>query len=144
MAYASSNTKRYTPPNQRKSSNRRNSGEGTSSQQSKDGERSQPADTGSQMGNFPQSVITPQDCSRSEAYQLMRERYAAAVLEYNDPTVDLSERPIMYYEGRIWGKLPHQILASANKILPPSISPTDYITEMRQGLLIPRSSSSNS
>ncbi|WZZ62888.1 uncharacterized protein BNAC05G44360D isoform X2 [Brassica napus] len=134
MADPSYNTKKYTPPGLRNPSgvNKKIGG----SQQSKDGERSQP-----QMEKASQKIITLKDSATSEAYQLLSERWAAAMHQYNDPTVDLSERPVMYYGGSVWGKLPHQILASANNTLPPKITPADYRAEVRRGLLTPRSSS---
>ncbi|XP_010464390.1 PREDICTED: uncharacterized protein LOC104744950 [Camelina sativa] len=144
MADSSSSTKRYTPPNQRKPSGNRRKGDRTSGQQNKDGERNQPLATVPQIEVKPPKIIPLKDCSTSEASQLLSQRWAAAMHEYNDPTVDLSERPIMYYEGSVWGKLPHQILAAANNTLPPrKMSPTDYMTEVRRGLLMPKSSSSN-
>ncbi|CAH2054610.1 unnamed protein product [Thlaspi arvense] len=140
MAGPSSKPEKYTPPNQRKpSGNLKKSGDRTSSQQKKDGERSQPLAT----EKTSRRIITPKDCSRSDAYQLLRERWSAAMSLYNDPKLDLSERPIMYYGGSVWGKLPHQILAAANNTLPPRISPSDYRSEVRRGLLAPRSSSNN-
>ncbi|ESQ49273.1 hypothetical protein EUTSA_v10021713mg [Eutrema salsugineum] len=142
MADPSSDPKKYAPPFQRKSSgNRKKSGDRTSNQQNKDHEKSHPLATGFQMEKTPPRIITLKDCSRSEAFQLLSERWAAAMHQYNDPTVDLSERPIMYYGGSVWGKLPHQILGSANKTLPPPRLPTDYRSEARRGLLTPRSSS---
>ncbi|CAF2102699.1 hypothetical protein BRARA_E03191 [Brassica rapa] len=134
MADPSSNTKKYTPPGLRNpsGSNKKTGG----SQQNKDGERSQP-----QMEKASGKIVTLKDCATSEAYQLLSERWAAAMHQYNDPTVDLSERPVMHYGGSVWGKLPHQILASANNTLPPKITPADYRAELRRGLLTPRSSS---
>ncbi|CAA7050951.1 unnamed protein product [Microthlaspi erraticum] len=137
MADSSSVPKKYTPPNQRKpSGNRKKSGDRTSSQQNKD--------AGIQVEKTARRIASLDDGSKSEAYKLLSERWAAAMHLYNDPTVDLSERPIMYYGGSVWGKLPHQILASANKTLPPPMVPTDYRSELRRGLLAPRSSSSKS
>lgn len=46
----------------------------TSSQQNRDGEISQPLDTGLQLENSSRRKITPTNCSRNEAYQLSRER----------------------------------------------------------------------
>ncbi|XP_010510598.1 PREDICTED: uncharacterized protein LOC104786840 [Camelina sativa] len=113
----------------------------TRSQQNKDGERNQPLATGPQKEVKPQRIIPLKDCSTSEASQLLSQRGAAAM---QTQTVDLSERPIMYYGGSVWGKLPHKILAAANNTLPPQkISPTDYMTEVCRGLLMPKSSSSN-
>ncbi|CAF1936218.1 BnaC05g44360D [Brassica napus] len=137
MADPSYNTKKYTPPGLRNPSGvNKKIGDRAGSQQSKDGERSQP-----QMEKASQKIITLKDSATSEAYQLLSERWAAAMHQYNDPTVDLSERPVMYYGGSVWGKLPHQILASANNTLPPKITPADYRAEVRRGLLTPRSSS---
>ncbi|CAN8260127.1 unnamed protein product [Cochlearia groenlandica] len=143
MADPSSNKERYTPPSKRNPpGNRKNTGgDRTSSQQNKDGNRSQLVDTGFQTEKTSRKIIRLNGCSRSEAYQLLSERWGAGMHLYNDPTVDLSERPIMYYGGSVWGKLPHQILASANNTLPPSMLPKDYTRELRKGLLLPRSSS---
>ncbi|CAG7878149.1 uncharacterized protein LOC103870653 isoform X1 [Brassica rapa] len=142
MADPSSNTKKYTPPGLRNpSGGNKKTGDRAGSQQNKDGERSQTQASGSQMEKASPKIITLKDCATSEAYQLLSERWAAAMHQYNDPTVDLSERPVMYYGGSVWGKLPHQILASANNTLSPKITPADYRAELRRGLLTPRSSS---
>ncbi|VVA96835.1 unnamed protein product [Arabis nemorensis] len=139
MADSSSNKELYTPPSRRgqdagtkkPTGNHKKGGDRDSGQQNKDGEKSQP-----QIQKTPQRIITLKDCSKSEAYQLLSQRWATAMHLYNDPTVDLSERPIMYYGGSVWGKLPHQILASANKTLPP---PSDYLPDVRRrGLLTPK------
>ncbi|KFK38220.1 hypothetical protein AALP_AA3G084400 [Arabis alpina] len=137
MADLSSNQKKYIHPFQRTSTGKpKKAGGQTSGQQNKDGEKSQPLDAGFQKEKTPQKIITIKDCSKSEAYHLLSKRWADAMHLYNDPTVDLSERPIMYYGGSVWGKLPHQILASANKTLPP---PSGYIPEARRrGLLTSR------
>ncbi|KAG2272467.1 hypothetical protein Bca52824_067022 [Brassica carinata] len=95
MADPSYNTKKYTPPGLRNPSGvNKKIGDRAGSQQSKDGERSQP-----QMEKASQKIITLKDSATSEAYQLLSERWAAAMHQYNDPTVDLSERPVMYYGG---------------------------------------------
>ncbi|XP_010551987.1 PREDICTED: uncharacterized protein LOC104822452 [Tarenaya hassleriana] len=154
MADSSSAPKRYTPPNQRnRSVNRKKSGdrlERSSSSQGNEGERIQvPAtrnvavrDHGDSVSNSNSArrIISVEGCHRSEAYQLLSERWEAAMNLYNNPTVDLSERPIMYYGGDVWGRLPHKIMASANNTGPP---PTDYRSELRRGLLTPRTTSSN-
>ncbi|XP_010482080.1 PREDICTED: uncharacterized protein LOC104760814 [Camelina sativa] len=102
----SSAPKRYTPPNQRnRSSNRRRS---RGSFSSNEGERSQPVAVGFQKENSSSpKIISLEGCSNSEAFHLLSDRWAAAMHLYNDPTVDLSERPMMYYGGDVWGKLPH-------------------------------------
>ncbi|KAL1219609.1 hypothetical protein V5N11_009736 [Cardamine amara subsp. amara] len=132
MVDSTSAPKRYTPPNQRnRSSNRRRS---RGSSLSNEGERSKPVAVGSQRENSTPKIISVQGCSKSEAFQFQSDRWTAAMHLYNDPTVDLSERPMMYYGGDVWGKLPHQIMASANKTLPPPMLPTDYRTELSRGL----------
>ncbi|XP_010547183.1 PREDICTED: uncharacterized protein LOC104819021 [Tarenaya hassleriana] len=145
MADSSSASKRYTPPNQRnRSLNRRKPGEldRTSSSQGNESEKSQvPASKNVPVvSNSATRIIPLEGCYRSEAYQLLSERWAAAMHLYNDPTVDLSERPIMYYGGDVWGRLPHKIMASANKAGPP---PQDYRSELSRGLLTPRPTSFN-
>ncbi|EOA12402.1 hypothetical protein CARUB_v10027382mg [Capsella rubella] len=105
---SSSVPKRYTPPNQRnRSSNRRRSRGSFSSNEG--GERSQPVAVGFQRENsVTPKIISIEGCSdsKSEAFQLLSNRWAAAMHLYNDPSVDLSERPVMYYGGDAWGKLP--------------------------------------
>ncbi|KAF8091509.1 hypothetical protein N665_0444s0023 [Sinapis alba] len=136
MADPEVDRKRYTPPGQRfLPGSSKKIGDRPSSQQNKEGERSQPMAS--------PKIIILKDSATSEAYQLLNERWATAMHQYNDPSVDLSERPIMYYGGSVWGKLPHQILASANNTLPPKITPADYRAEVRRGLLTPRTSSSS-
>ncbi|CAA7060739.1 unnamed protein product, partial [Microthlaspi erraticum] len=107
MVDPTSAPKRYTPPNQRnRSSNRRRS---RGSSIGNEGERSQPVAVGFQKENSSPRIISPEGCCGSEAYQLLSGRWAAAMHLYNDPTVDLSERPMMYYGGDVWGKLPHTV-----------------------------------
>ncbi|XP_010442251.1 PREDICTED: uncharacterized protein LOC104725317 [Camelina sativa] len=106
----SSAPKRYTPPNQRnRSSNRRRS---IGSFSSNEGERSQPVSVAVAVGFQKENSSSPKiislaGCSNSEAFHLLSDRWAAAMHLYSDPTVDLSERPLMYYGGDVWGKLPH-------------------------------------
>ncbi|KAG7533361.1 hypothetical protein ISN45_Aa08g009960 [Arabidopsis thaliana x Arabidopsis arenosa] len=105
MVDSTSAPKRYTPPNQRnRSSNRRRS---RGSFHSNDGESSQPVAVGFQRENSSPKIISLEGCSRSEAFHLLSDRWAAAMHLYNDPSIDLSERPMMYYGGDVWGKLPH-------------------------------------
>ncbi|AAF13076.1 unknown protein [Arabidopsis thaliana] len=113
MADSSSNQNRYTPPNQ-----------------------SVLYSTDFATPFLPFDVASP--CHRKASGNRRKSGgWAAEMHQYDDPTVDLSVRPIMYYGGSVWGKLPHQILAAANKTLPPP-SPTDYMTEVRRGLLMPK------
>uniref|UniRef100_A0A1J3F5P7 Uncharacterized protein n=2 Tax=Noccaea caerulescens TaxID=107243 RepID=A0A1J3F5P7_NOCCA len=127
MVDPTSAPKRYTPPNQRnRSSNRRRS---RGSSIGNEGERSQPVAVGIQRENSSPRIISPEGCCGSEAYQLLSDRWAAAMHLYNDPSVDLSERPMMYYGGDVW------IMASGNRTLPPPpILPTDYRTQLSRGL----------
>ncbi|KAJ6841417.1 uncharacterized protein M6B38_306020 [Iris pallida] len=66
-----------------------------------------------QNENARPGLIPIDGCCRSEAVQLLNERWAAAMHSFNDPSIDLLERPIMYSgaTGSSWGylKLPHQM-----------------------------------
>ncbi|KAK1266961.1 hypothetical protein QJS04_geneDACA015593 [Acorus gramineus] len=66
-----------------------------------------------QNENLQPGLIPMDGCGSSEAARLLSERWAAAMHSYNDPTIDLSERPVMYAgaSGGAWGhpKLPHQM-----------------------------------
>ncbi|XP_024007462.1 uncharacterized protein LOC18013075 isoform X2 [Eutrema salsugineum] len=81
----SSAPNRYTPPNQRnRSSNRRRS---RGSSNSNEGERSQPDAAGFHRENSSPRIISLEGCSTSEASQLLSDRWAAAMHQYNDPRV---------------------------------------------------------
>lgn len=58
-------------------------------------------------------LVALDGCSTSEAAQLLSDRWAAIMHSYSDPSIDLSERPILYSgaSGSSWGhlKLPHQM-----------------------------------
>lgn len=121
--------KRYAPPSQRnRVLNRRKSGdrfERVNYAFGNDGEKGQLSSKnipGTDHGDSGSSNLTenshprliPLDgCCSSEAVQLLNERWAAATHSYNDPSIDLSERPIMYTgaSGSAWGhtKLPPQM-----------------------------------
>lgn len=128
--------KRYAPPNQRNRGglglNRRKSGdrsERVSSLHSNDGDmnlgaafRSVPStdhtDAGSSKSvneRFHSQFIALSGCCRSDASQLLHERWKAAIHCYNDPSIDLSERPVMYTgsAASAWGnfRLPHQLMS---------------------------------
>ncbi|XP_020703729.1 uncharacterized protein LOC110114994 isoform X2 [Dendrobium catenatum] len=127
----SENLKRFGPPPQRnRSLNRRKSGdrfEKVNYSYGIDGDKSQSSvarnfssvdhgDTGSsyiQNESIHIGLVALDGCSTSDAAQLLNERWAATMHSYNDQSVDLSERPIMYTgaSGATWGhlKLPHQM-----------------------------------
>jgi len=123
--------KRYAPPSQRnRSLNRRKSAEKIEKvnyPHGIEGEKGQGSysrifsamDHG-EAGNYYTQNVTARSgliplngCSISEASQLLNERWTAAMNSCNDPSVDLSERPILYSgaSGSSWGylKLPHQM-----------------------------------
>ncbi|KAF2284716.1 hypothetical protein GH714_029509 [Hevea brasiliensis] len=62
--------------------------------------------------NSRPGLISLDGCCRSEASQLLNDRWALAMHNYNDDSIDLSERPVMYSSA--WGqfRLPHQIQES--------------------------------
>ncbi|KAL8139868.1 hypothetical protein V2J09_005889 [Rumex salicifolius] len=125
--------KRYAPPNQRnRGLNRRKSGEKTSSLHGGDDKsiaaafRSAPSDARSSNclnESLHRRVISLNGCSRSEAGQLLHDRWEATINCYNDPEIDLSElyrlirtkRPVMYTSSpaSAWTnfRLPHQLIS---------------------------------
>ncbi|XP_077225140.1 uncharacterized protein LOC143858387 isoform X1 [Tasmannia lanceolata] len=133
--------KRYAPPSQRnRLLNRRKSGERLERinySYGNDGEKSQLTpptnisvlDHGEAGNNslpnksLHQGLIPVGGCCSSAAAQLLSERWAAAIHSYNDPSVDLSERPVMYSgaSGSAWGhsKLSHQM---------------DFLAELRRAI----------
>ncbi|KAK4747162.1 hypothetical protein SAY87_026199 [Trapa incisa] len=128
--------KRYTPPNQRNQSiGRRKSGV--------DGDKIPPRNIndhrGTAIGNFlnegPQPGLIPlEGCCSSEAYQLLSDRWAAAVHSSNDTSIDLSARPIMYSGSSasvsVW--LPHQIISPGGRGM--QASRMDFMAEFQQAM----------
>ncbi|KAK8931266.1 hypothetical protein KSP39_PZI016106 [Platanthera zijinensis] len=126
------NIKRFVPPQRNRSLNRRKSG-GIPDRFAKinyhgiDGDKSQASiakkistidhgDSGSsyiQNENSYTGLVALDGCSTSEAAQLLSERWAAIMHSYNDQSIDVSEKPILYSgaSGSSWGhlKLPHQM-----------------------------------
>lgn len=137
----SDNLKRFGHPTQRnRSLNRRKSGdrfEKINYSHGIDGDKSQSSiarnfssvdhgDTGSSLIQNESThirLVALDGCSTSEAAQLLNERWVATMHSYNDQSIDLSERPIMYSgaSGTSWGhlKLPHQM---------------DFATELRRAI----------
>ncbi|KAJ6674499.1 PHOSPHOPANTOTHENATE--CYSTEINE LIGASE 2 [Salix viminalis] len=152
--------KRYAPPNQRsRSMNRRKSGDrfdrGSSLYQI-DGEKNQQqqshantrnnipdhhGDAGSSSllnDNYSSHTLIPlEGCCRSEASQLLNDRWAAIMHSYNDTSIDLSERPVMYpgSSAPAWGqfKLPHQILSPVNSVGAPNPQ-MDFLSELHRAI----------
>ncbi|KAJ6793004.1 uncharacterized protein M6B38_196385 [Iris pallida] len=122
--------RRYAPPSQRnRIHNRRKSGDKFEKINSYgiEGEKGQSSysrnfsamDHGEAVSNNIENentrlrLIPIDGCCTSEAVQLLNDRWAAAMHSFNDPSIDLSERPIMYSgaSGSSWGhlKLPLQM-----------------------------------
>ncbi|KAL9229281.1 hypothetical protein vseg_004766 [Gypsophila vaccaria] len=141
-----SSIKRYAPPNQRNRTQHRrkpsDKSERASSFHSSDGERSMTgfrsvpsidsSDGGSNKSayeSFHPRLIALNGCCASEASQLLHGRWKAAIHCYNDPTIDLSERPVMYTgsAASAWGsfRLPHQMMAA------PQI---DFLAELQHAI----------
>ncbi|XP_074366872.1 uncharacterized protein LOC141707555 isoform X1 [Apium graveolens] len=63
--------------------------------------------------NAPARLISLHGCCESEAFRLLNDRWAATMDAYNNPSIDASERPIMYSGNgaSAWGhfRLPHQM-----------------------------------
>ncbi|XP_021750595.1 uncharacterized protein LOC110716291 isoform X2 [Chenopodium quinoa] len=79
--------------------------------------------------SYRPKLIALNGCCRSEASQLLHERWKGAIYCYSDPTVDLSERPVMYTgsSASAWGnfRLPHQLMA------PPQM---DFMAELQHAI----------
>ncbi|XP_076940134.1 uncharacterized protein LOC143609192 [Bidens hawaiensis] len=132
--------KRYAPPNQRnRNLGRRKSGGDRldrAGSYGNEGEKNQAAG----LRNVPimdhaepPRLIGLQGCCYSEAYQLLSNRWAAAMNAYESPSTDLSERPVMYSgsSASAWGqfRLPHQMIGGA-----PLGPQMDFISELRQAM----------
>ncbi|OVA06287.1 hypothetical protein BVC80_8399g9 [Macleaya cordata] len=137
---ATTTVKRYAHPNQRnRVLNRRKSGDrfgGTNSAYGNDGDKNQAAsrnipiidhgEAGSSnlLNDKPHpGLIAINGCCNSEAAQLLNYRWAAAMHSFNDPPLDLSERPVMYSGagGSAWG----------HSRAPPQV---DFLAELRRAM----------
>ncbi|XP_062030646.1 uncharacterized protein LOC133746486 isoform X1 [Rosa rugosa] len=141
--------KRYAPPNQRnRPLNRRKSAERfdrTNNLHGNDLEKNQIAssrgtvidhgDGGSSSllnENSHPWFIALEGCCSSQAFDLLNNRWAATMHCFNDSSIDLSERPVMYSgSGAAWGhfRLPHQLMAPAGGAGSP-VSSMDFLSEL--------------
>ncbi|XVF31974.1 hypothetical protein REPUB_Repub17cG0041600 [Reevesia pubescens] len=144
--------KRYTHPNQRnRSLGRRKSGDWfdwTNNVYGNDSEKNQGGGASATSRNNPvvgdalndehplPSLIPLQGCSRSDAFRLLSNRWAAAIHRYNGTSIDLSERPVMYsgISDSAWRnfRLPHQMMSPTNSTGPSSTSQMDFLGELRR------------
>ncbi|CAN1127943.1 hypothetical protein LINPERPRIM_LOCUS29915 [Linum perenne] len=90
-----------------------------------------------QNENSRVALVALEGCSNSNASQLLNDRWATVMHIYNDPAIDLSERPVLY-SGSVssaWGqfKLPHQMMAAANSG-GPSGTQMDFLSELRRAM----------
>ncbi|XP_060176418.1 uncharacterized protein LOC132606801 [Lycium barbarum] len=143
--------KRYAPPNQRnRSLGRRKSGgdrlERASSYAS-DGEKNQMsasksvstvADAGvNRVNEYPPTRLIPlQGCSTSDAFQLLNDRWAAALTAHNNLPEDSPERPVMYTKRSPLGHamLPHQLMSQAGAGSSTGLQ-KDFLSELRLAML---------
>lgn len=153
---AATTVKRYAPPNQRyRSLNRRKSGDrldrsgqlyannGEKNQQYSTSRNVHVVDHGDLGGNNFQNensrpgIVALEGCCRSEASQLLNDRWAAVMQNYNDASIDLSERPVLYSgsSASAWGtfRLPHQMMSASNT-LGPSGTQVDFLSELRRAI----------
>ncbi|KAK3031817.1 hypothetical protein RJ639_035954 [Escallonia herrerae] len=152
-----STVKRYAPPNQRnRSLGRRKSG-GEKFERANihvnDRERTQVAasrtlphvvdygDAGTSNlanENPHPKLISLRGCCDSEAFQLLNDRWAAAMNAYNSPSTDLAEKPVMYSGtgASAWGsfRLPHQLMSPTGSSGPPSGSQMDFLSELHRAM----------
>ncbi|XAR58806.1 hypothetical protein NMG60_11014354 [Bertholletia excelsa] len=144
--------KRYAPPNQRnRPLGRRKSGgdriDRMINNYTNEAEKSQVATsrnmpitdhgdvTGSNLVNEnPRPGLIPMHlCCKSDAFQLMNERWTAAINACNDPSTSLAERPVMYTGSSTaaWGafRLPHQMMTPAV-----SAGQMDFLSELQRAM----------
>ncbi|XP_047313679.1 uncharacterized protein LOC124917252 [Impatiens glandulifera] len=145
--------KRYAPPNQRnRSLGRRKSGverfDRINNFHANEGEKSQAGvsrniptmDHGDASGSnlvyetpYPR-LISLSGCCNSEAYQLLNDRWVAAISSYNDTSVDLADRPVMYSSNTgppmAQFRLPHQLINPGAS----SGSQMDFLSELRRAM----------
>ncbi|XP_059659941.1 uncharacterized protein LOC132306541 [Cornus florida] len=148
--------KRYAPPNQRnRSLGRRKSGgdrferanniyandEKNQCASSKNAPIVDQGDAGSSIlvNENPRTGLIPlQGCCNSEAFQLMNDRWLAAMNSYNNPSTDLAEKPVMYSGSgaSAWGhfRLPHQFIPPTASVGPSSGSQMDFLSELRRAM----------
>ncbi|PHU16193.1 hypothetical protein BC332_17398 [Capsicum chinense] len=144
--------KRYAPPNQRnRALGRRKSGgdrlERASSYAS-DGEKNQMsaskfistvADSGvNRVNEYPPTKLIPlQGCCTSEAFQLLNDRWAAALNAHNNLPEDSLERPVMYTKKSPWGHglLPHQLMSQPGA--GSSTGHKDFLSKLQMAMLNP-------
>ncbi|KAF5746205.1 hypothetical protein HS088_TW06G00372 [Tripterygium wilfordii] len=134
--------KRYAPPNQRtRSLNRRKSAEKNQSVTLRNIPAAEHGETGSSSllnENTHPVLIALEGCSHSAASHFLNERWAAAMNFYNDTTIDLSERPVMYSGSSpsAWGhfRLPHQLMSQANSAGDSSGLRMDFLAELRHAM----------
>ncbi|XVF31973.1 hypothetical protein REPUB_Repub17cG0041600 [Reevesia pubescens] len=130
--------KRYTHPNQRnRSLGRRKSGEKNQGGGASATSRNNPVVGDALNDEHPlPSLIPLQGCSRSDAFRLLSNRWAAAIHRYNGTSIDLSERPVMYsgISDSAWRnfRLPHQMMSPTNSTGPSSTSQMDFLGELRR------------
>ncbi|XP_057509841.1 uncharacterized protein LOC130792328 isoform X1 [Actinidia eriantha] len=148
--------KRYAPPNQRnRSLGRRRSGgdrfERMNNRSANDGENNQVptsrnvpiADHGHALGSNivnenPQTALIPlQGCCKSEACELLNDRWIAARNACNDPSIDFTEKPVMYSRtgASAWGQFrpPHQLMSRTGNAGPLG-SQMDFLTELQRAI----------
>ncbi|XP_055831677.1 uncharacterized protein LOC129900689 [Solanum dulcamara] len=146
----SATVKRYAPPNQRnRSLGRRKSGGDRlerASNYASDGEKNQMsasksistvADAGvNRVNEYPPTKLIPlQGCSTSEAFQLLNDRWAAALNAHNNLPEDSLERPVMYTKRSPWGHamLPHQLMSQAGA--GSSTGQKDFLSKLQMAML---------
>lgn len=138
--------KRYAPPNQRnRSLGRRKSGGDRLERTNiyvNDGDKNQVA----ALRNVPildrsdpPRLIALEGCCSSEAYQLLNNRWAAAVNAYENPSTDIAERPIMYSGSGAtpWVQIgfQHQTISpTAGAVGPSGNHKIDFLSELRRAM----------
>jgi len=94
-------------------------------------------DHGDANENLRPALISLHGCCNSGAFRLLNDRWAAAINAYNNPSIDLAERPVMYSGSgaSAWGqfRLPHQLMPPVGSV-GPSSTQMDFLAELRQAM----------
>lgn len=113
--------KRYAPPNQRaRSLGRRKSG----------GDH---VDAGGSLRNemSRSRLISIQGCCGSEAFQLLNDRWTAAMNAHNNLPEGFADRPVLY-SGKNASPLGHAMLP--HQLIQQTSTPKDFLSELRQAM----------
>ncbi|KAM7265600.1 hypothetical protein ACFE04_003283 [Oxalis oulophora] len=125
--------KRYAPPNQRNRSLNRRKSQGFDRPSFNEG------DNRSSSSSFfsDHGIISLDGCCKSQAAQLLNDRWSATINRYNETSAESSERPVMYSgsNASAWTqfRLPHQMIPPPHSAPSPGLQ-LDFLNELRRAM----------